>query len=38
MSESVRPHPVLEEYYPVQADRQSFVDELFNGSEVLLNY
>ena len=32
MSESVRPHPVLEGYYTVQADRQSFVDALFDGA------
>jgi demethylmenaquinone methyltransferase/2-methoxy-6-polyprenyl-1,4-benzoquinol methylase len=32
VTESVRPHPVLEEYYPIQSDRQSFVDELFDGA------
>jgi len=32
VSESVPPHPVLEKYYIVQADRQSFVDDLFNGA------
>ena len=38
MTESIRPHPVLEEYYPVQADRQSFVDELFNGAARYYNH
>ena len=38
MTESIRPHPVLEEYYPVQSDRQSFVDELFNGSAKYYNH
>ena len=32
MTESTPPHPVLEEYYPVAADRQSFVGELFDGA------
>ena len=32
MSESIRPHPVLEAWYPVQAERASFVDELFDGA------
>jgi demethylmenaquinone methyltransferase / 2-methoxy-6-polyprenyl-1,4-benzoquinol methylase len=32
VTESIRPHPVLEEWYPVQADRESFVDQLFNGA------
>jgi len=32
VTESIRPHPVLEEWYPVQADRASFVDELFDGA------
>jgi demethylmenaquinone methyltransferase/2-methoxy-6-polyprenyl-1,4-benzoquinol methylase len=38
VTESIRPHPVLEEYYPVQADRQSFVDELFNGAARYYNH
>jgi demethylmenaquinone methyltransferase / 2-methoxy-6-polyprenyl-1,4-benzoquinol methylase len=38
VTESIRPHPVLEEYYPVQSDRQSFVDELFNGSAKYYNH
>ena len=38
MTESIRPHPVLEEYYPVQSDRQLFVDELFNGSAKYYNH
>src|SRR5438552_6600246 len=32
MAESTPPHPVLEAYYPVAADRQSFVGELFDGA------
>src|SRR5262249_50585552 len=32
VSESIRPHPVLEAWYPVQAERASFVDELFDGA------
>jgi len=32
VTESIRPHPVLEEWYPVQTDRESFVDELFDGA------
>ena len=38
MTESIRPHPVLEEYYPVQADRQSFVDQLFDGAARYYNH
>jgi demethylmenaquinone methyltransferase/2-methoxy-6-polyprenyl-1,4-benzoquinol methylase len=38
VTESIRPHPVLEEYYPVQADRQSFVDELFDGAARYYNH
>ena len=38
MTESIRPHPVLEEYYPVQAERQSFVDELFDGAARYYNH
>jgi demethylmenaquinone methyltransferase / 2-methoxy-6-polyprenyl-1,4-benzoquinol methylase len=38
VTESIRPHPVLEEYYPVQADRQSFVDNLFDGSARYYNH
>jgi len=32
VSESVPPHPVLEPYYTVKAERQSFVDDLFDGA------
>ena len=32
MAESTPPHPVLEAYYSVAADRQSFVGELFDGA------
>src|SRR5262245_57959998 len=32
MAESTPPHPVLEKYYPVASDRQSFVGELFDGA------
>src|SRR2546428_7540729 len=32
MTEATPPHPVLEAYYPVAADRQSFVGELFDGA------
>jgi len=38
VTESIRPHPVLEEYYPVQADRQSFVDQLFDGAARYYNH
>ena len=38
MTESIPPHPVLEEYYPVQADRQSFVGELFDGAARYYNH
>ncbi len=38
MTESIRPHPVLEGYYPVQSDRQSFVDELFDGAARYYNH
>ena len=38
MTESIRPHPVLEEYYPVQGDRQSFVDQLFDGAARYYNH
>ena len=38
MTESIRPHPVLEQYYPVQAERQSFVDELFDGAARYYNH
>ena len=38
MTESIRPHPVLEEWYPVHADRESFVDELFNGAARYYNH
>jgi demethylmenaquinone methyltransferase / 2-methoxy-6-polyprenyl-1,4-benzoquinol methylase len=32
VTESTPPHPVLEEWYPVEAERQSFVSELFDGA------
>ena len=32
MTESTPPHPVLEKYYPSDADRQSFVGALFDGA------
>jgi demethylmenaquinone methyltransferase / 2-methoxy-6-polyprenyl-1,4-benzoquinol methylase len=32
MTASTPPHPVLEKYYPSEADRQSFVDALFDGA------
>jgi demethylmenaquinone methyltransferase/2-methoxy-6-polyprenyl-1,4-benzoquinol methylase len=32
MTESTPPHPVLEEYYPTAADRESFVGGLFDGA------
>jgi demethylmenaquinone methyltransferase / 2-methoxy-6-polyprenyl-1,4-benzoquinol methylase len=32
VTESTPPHPVLEEYYPTAADRQSFVGGLFDGA------
>jgi demethylmenaquinone methyltransferase/2-methoxy-6-polyprenyl-1,4-benzoquinol methylase len=38
VTESIRPHPVLEEWYPVQSDRESFVDELFNGAASYYNH
>jgi demethylmenaquinone methyltransferase/2-methoxy-6-polyprenyl-1,4-benzoquinol methylase len=38
MSESTPPHPVLEEYYPVQTDRQTFVDDLFDGAARYYNH
>jgi demethylmenaquinone methyltransferase/2-methoxy-6-polyprenyl-1,4-benzoquinol methylase len=38
MSESTPPHPVLEEWYPVQTDRQNFVDELFDGAARYYNH
>jgi len=38
MTESTPPHPVLEEYYPVAADRQSFVGELFDGAARYYNH
>jgi len=38
VTESIPPHPVLEEYYRVKADRQSFVDELFDGAARYYNH
>ncbi|PYN35806.1 MAG: hypothetical protein DME01_10520 [Candidatus Rokuibacteriota bacterium] len=38
VTESIPPHPVLEEYYPVQAARQSFVGELFDGAARYYNH
>ena len=38
MSESVPPHPVLEPYYTVQAERESFVDGLFDGAARYYNH
>ena len=38
MSESVPPHPVLEPYYTVKAERQSFVDDLFDGAARYYNH
>ena len=32
MTGSTPPHPVLEKYYPSDADRQSFVGALFDGA------
>jgi demethylmenaquinone methyltransferase / 2-methoxy-6-polyprenyl-1,4-benzoquinol methylase len=32
MTQSTPPHPVLEKYYPSDADRQSFVGALFDGA------
>jgi len=32
MTEPTPPHPVLDEYYPSDADRQSFVGTLFDGA------
>ena len=38
MTESTPPHPVLEEYYQVADDRQSFVGELFDGAARYYNH
>lgn len=38
MTQSTPPHPVLDEYYPVQADRQTFVADLFDGAAKYYNH
>src|SRR5258705_12835114 len=38
LREPTRPLPAREDYYPAQPDRQSFVDELFNGSAKYYNH
>jgi demethylmenaquinone methyltransferase / 2-methoxy-6-polyprenyl-1,4-benzoquinol methylase len=38
VSESTPPHPVLEEYYRVAAERHSFVGELFDGAARYYNH
>jgi demethylmenaquinone methyltransferase/2-methoxy-6-polyprenyl-1,4-benzoquinol methylase len=38
MTELTPPHPVLEEYYRVPADRHSFVDDLFDGAARYYNH